>query len=287
MASTSPADLRSVDGPSSSRHVRVDGTVVHFHEAGSGPTLLCIHGGAPGATGWANFGQNVAALARDFHVVVVDLPGFGESEWVESPDGPHRSHSELFVRLLDELDVSEPVHVVALATGGAVAMRMAVDHPERVDRLVLVSSAGGLSLFDTSPTEGERAIRSYYSGTAPSPEKMRDYLLMTVSNQAIVTDELVAERYANSITANALEGAQHRRRSQRDVAVWEEAPAIRARTLIIWGRDNRVKSYDNGLFLLNRIPDSELHIYSGTGLWVPFERGARFERLVAGFLLDD
>ncbi|MFD6321517.1 alpha/beta fold hydrolase [Streptomyces sp. NPDC001812] len=270
-----------------SRHVQVDGTVVHVHEAGSGPTLLCIHGGAPGATGWANFGQNVATWARGFRVLVVDLPGFGESDWVEASDGKHRAHANLFVGLLDELGISGPVHVVALATGGAVAMRMAIDHPDRVARLVLVSSAGGLSLFDASPTEGERAIREYYSGTGPSLEKMRHYLALTVSDPALVTDELVEARHQNSITPQALEGSRHRGRPHPSDAVWQEAPSIRARTLIVWGRDNRVKGYDNGLFLLNRIPDSELHIYSGAGLWVPFERAARFERLVSDFLLAD
>lgn len=282
MTSPLPAEVGAV-----TRDVPVRGATIRVHEAGSGPTLLCIHGGAPGATGWANFGQNVAGWARDFRVLVVDLPGFGESDVVPTPAGKFRAHADVFVGLLDEMDIDGPVHVLGLATGGAVAMRMALDHPGRVVRLVLVSSAGGLSLHDTSPTEGERAIRGYYAGDGPSREKMRDYLALTVSDPSLVTDELVEERYANSVTDRALHGSRNRGKPHPSDAVWQEADAIKARTLIVWGRDNRVKGYDNGVFLLNRIPDSELHVYSGAGLWVPFERASRIERLVTDFLLHD
>lgn len=57
------------------------GTVkVHYHEAGTGPRLFCIHGGAPGAFGWGNFGRNVPSLAESFRVIVVDLPGYAQSD---------------------------------------------------------------------------------------------------------------------------------------------------------------------------------------------------------------
>jgi 2-hydroxy-6-oxonona-2,4-dienedioate hydrolase/4,5:9,10-diseco-3-hydroxy-5,9,17-trioxoandrosta-1(10),2-diene-4-oate hydrolase len=63
-----------------------------------------------------------------------------------------------------------------------------------------------------------------------------------------------------------------------------EADRIRAKTLIVWGRDNVVQGYDNALLLLNRIPDSQVHLFGKTGLWVPFERRVEFEILLTGFL---
>ena len=66
--------------------------------------------------------------------------------------------------------------------------------------------------------------------------------------------------------------------------MWRDVDRISARTLVVWGRDNRVQGYDNALFLLNRIPDVQVHLYGRTGLWVPFERTDEFNALVVGFL---
>jgi 2-hydroxy-6-oxonona-2,4-dienedioate hydrolase/4,5:9,10-diseco-3-hydroxy-5,9,17-trioxoandrosta-1(10),2-diene-4-oate hydrolase len=66
--------------------------------------------------------------------------------------------------------------------------------------------------------------------------------------------------------------------------MWQRLHEVAAPTLVIWGRDNRVQGYDNALFMLNRIPDVEVHLFGSTGLWVPFERAARFEELVTGFI---
>ncbi|MBS4751272.1 alpha/beta fold hydrolase [Nocardioides sp. zg-ZUI104] len=272
--------------PAAPRTVRVDGADVAYHESGSGPALLLVHGGAPGATGWGNFGQNVPFLASRFRTIVVDLPGFGGSEWVPTPEGRMRAHAAVLVGLLERLEVPS-AHVVGLGSGGAVAMRMALDHPERVDRLVLVSSAGGLAMFEPAPTEGLRAIRDYYRGAGPSPEKMRRYLEASIGDPDLITDDLVAERYRESVRPSVLEAAGRPSPGHPSDAVWKEADRIAARTLVVWGRENRVKGYDHGLFLASRIPDAELHLYSGAGLSVPLERARRFEHLVERFLTID
>jgi 2-hydroxy-6-oxonona-2,4-dienedioate hydrolase/4,5:9,10-diseco-3-hydroxy-5,9,17-trioxoandrosta-1(10),2-diene-4-oate hydrolase len=271
---------------STPRKVRVGDARVSYHAEGEGPALLLVHGGAPGATGWGNFGQNVAFFASKFRTIVVDLPGFGGSDWVCTDDGKLRAHSSVLVGLLDELDVPS-AHVLGLGSGGAVAMRMAIDHPEVVDRLVLVSSAGGLSMFETAPTQGLQAIRDYYRGSGPSPEKMRRYLEASIYDTDLVTDDLIAERYRESVRPAVMEAAGRTSKSHPSDAVWKDADRIKARSLVIWGRDNRVKTYDHGLFLLNRIPDAEFHVFSRTGLSVPLERAQRFEQLVDGFLSAD
>jgi len=185
--------------------------------------------------------------------------------------------------MLDELGI-ERASVVGLATGGAVAIAMALRHPERVARLALVSSAGGVPLFTTMPSEGQRAIRGYYAGTGPSREKMRDYLRMMMHDPALVTDELVEERYAESVA-----GGEGRRAGAESAGVpaeplWQQLGEITVPTLILWGTENRVQGYDNALFLLRQIPDAELHLFKRTGLWVPYERGPEFDRQLLAFL---
>ncbi|MDP3175637.1 MAG: alpha/beta hydrolase, partial [Phenylobacterium sp.] len=154
--------------------------------------------------------------------------------------------------------------------------------------LVLVSAAGGASMFQPQPTEGMKVIRSYYGGEGPSRDKMRRYLEMMMFDHAMITDELIEERYQASIDPAFMAGAPEGRPGSVPVVepVWKDLDQIKARTLVIWGRDNRVQGYDNALFMLSRIPEVEVHIYGATGLWVPWERAAAFNREVIGFLTD-
>ena len=67
---------------STSRYAQVaDDMKLHYHEAGvgNGETIVLLHGGGPGASSWSNFGRNIAVLARHFHVLAVDQPGYGHS----------------------------------------------------------------------------------------------------------------------------------------------------------------------------------------------------------------
>ncbi|GAB2859136.1 alpha/beta fold hydrolase [Nocardioides pacificus] len=271
---------------STSRTITVNGVGLRYHEAGAGPeVLLCIHGGAPGASGWGNFGTNLAELSQHARVLIVDLPGYGASEPMELRGGKYAPYADLFAAMLAELGVHRAT-IVGLATGGAVAIAMALHHPERVDRLVLVSSAGGVPLFSTTPSEGQRAIRGYYAGEGPSRTKMRAYLELMMHDRALVTDELVEERYQESVA-----GDEGRRAGAESAGVpaeplWQELGRIAQPTLIVWGTENKVQGYDNALFLLKQIPDAQLHLFKQTGLWVPYEREAQFNRLLVGFLAD-
>jgi 2-hydroxy-6-oxonona-2,4-dienedioate hydrolase/4,5:9,10-diseco-3-hydroxy-5,9,17-trioxoandrosta-1(10),2-diene-4-oate hydrolase len=101
---------------------------------------------------------------------------------------------------------------------------------------------------------------------------------MMMYDASLVTDELVEERYQASLTGAPAEG------SPANEPLWQRLHEITAPTLVVWGRDNRVQGFDNALFMLQRIPDVELHLFGRTGLWVPFERARRFEALVTDFL---
>ena len=270
-----------------SRFVQAGDVKIHYHEAGSGPVLIAIHGGAPGAFGWGNFGRNMEALSQHFRVLIVDLAGYGKSDKVKIVGGQYAFHSNIFIAMFDALGI-EKAHVMGLATGGAVAIKMAIDHPERVERLVLVSSAGGLMLYQPQPTEGSKVIASYYGGEGPTREKMRRYLEMTVSNRELITDDLIAERYEASIDPAFMAQAPEGRPGSIAPAepLWKDLDQIKARTLVLWGRDNRVQGFDNAIFMLNRIPDVQVNLYGKVGLWIPYEKPAAFHRDVIGFLTE-
>jgi 4,5:9,10-diseco-3-hydroxy-5,9,17-trioxoandrosta-1(10),2-diene-4-oate hydrolase len=278
----------AITSESTSRFVQANDVKVHYHEAGTGPVLIAIHGGAPGAFGWGNFGRNMEALSKHFRTIIVDLPGYGQSDKPPIEGGQYGFYSRVFAAMMEALGIKK-AHLMGLATGGGAAIKMALDWPDRIDRLVLVSAAGGLSMFQSQPTEGMKVIRSYYGGEGPSREKMRAYLEMIMFDHSLITDELIDERYQASIDpAFMVQAPEGRPGSSPTVEpLWKDLERIKARTLVVWGRENRVQGYENALFMFNRIPDVQMHIYAGAGLWIPWEKANAFNQEVIGFLLDN
>lgn len=270
-----------------SRFVQAGAIKVHYHEAGTGPVLLCIHGGAPGAFGWGNFGRNLAALSQHFRTLIVDLPGYGLSD---KPDivGPRTAfYAQTFSDMLKALGIAK-AHVLGMATGGSVALKMGIAYADQVDRLVVINSPGGLSLFQPSPPKA--GSHDYYGGTGPSMERMRANLERLVYDPSILTDDVVRERFEASIDpefmANAPEG-KGGKPGQTLEPLWQDLHCITAQTLVIWGRNNQTLNYDNALFMLNRIPRVRVHIHGQCGLWVPYEKAQEFNSNVIGFLTVD
>ena len=267
-----------------SRFVQAGEVRVHYHEAGDGPVLLCIHGGAPGAFGWGNFGRNLPALARHFRTLVVDLPGYGLSD---KPDieGPRTGfYARVFAAMLEALDIRQ-AHVLGLATGGSVALKMAIDHPQCVDRLVVINAPGGLSLFHPGPPQP--GSHDYYGGDGPSLEKMRQVVRRVVFDPSLLTEDIIQERYEASIDPAFMAKAPEGRGGtpgQTLEPLWQELHRVQAQTLVIWGRDNQTLNFDNALFMLHRIPNVRVHIHGRCGLWVPFEKAQEFNSNVIGFL---
>lgn len=268
---------------STSRFAQAGDLRLHYHEAGQGPVLLCIHGGAPGAFGWGNFGRNMEELSKHFRVIVVDLPGYGNSDKPDVGTGRNAMYAQAMMELLAALEIDR-ANVLGMATGGAVAIRLAVEHPELLERLILVSSAGGQTMFGLR--RKVTASQVYYGGNGPTPEKMRDYLSQLLYDPSLITDEVVRERYEASVDPEFMEKAPEGRTATRHTPedLWKRLGEIKARTLIVWGRENRAQSFENGVFMLSRIPRAELHIFGECGLWVPFEKPAEFNSLVTGFI---
>lgn len=272
-----------------SKFVQAGDVKIHYHEAGSGPTVLMIHGGAPGAYGWGNFGQNLETFSKHFRTLIVDLPGFGRSDKPVIEGGRYAFYAEAFENMLKALKIDK-CHIVGLATGGAAGLMMAMRRPEIVDRLVLVSSAGGIPLFQTMPSEGLKVIGGYFGGEGATREKMRHYLETIIYDKASITEELIDERYEVSINpefvATAPEGHGHKSKENIE-PLWKDLAKVKSKTLILWGRDNRVLSYEAGLFMLSQLPDAQINVYSQAGLWVPWEKKNEFNRDVISFLAPE
>ena len=246
--------------------------------------MLLIHGSGPGVTAWANWRLTIPELAMRSRVLAPDLVGFG---YTERPDGIQYgldawvSHA---VGVLDALDV-ERADVVGNSFGGAIALALAIRHPKRVRKLVLMGSVG--IPFPITP-----ALDAVW-GYEPSLAAMRGLLDVFAYDRALATDELAELRYRASIQPGFQEAfaamfpAPRQRWVDALASDYAEIMALPNDTLIIHGRDDQVIPPDNALRLNHLISRSQLHLFGRCGHWVQIEHATRFNRLVGDFLAEN
>ncbi len=258
-------------------------------EAGSGDPVVLLHGGGPGATGVSNYSRNIDALAEHFHVIVPDMPGYGRSSKELDHNDPFGDLAFAIRTMLDELGI-EKAHVVGNSYGGAAALRLALDRPDRVDRLILMGP-GGIGPTRGLPTKGLKALFAYYGGQGPSRAKLesfiRDYL---VHDGAAVDEELIDARYEASIQPEVVANPPLRRPStprtlwRMDFTRDRRLARATTPTLVIWGAADKVNRPSGGATLARTMPACDLYVAANTGHWVQWERPDLFNDLARSFL---
>jgi 4,5:9,10-diseco-3-hydroxy-5,9,17-trioxoandrosta-1(10),2-diene-4-oate hydrolase len=174
-------------------------------------------------------------------------------------------------------------HFIGNSMGGQAAIKLAIDYPDAVDRLVVIgSNPVARSLFSPLPVEGVKRISEYYTGQGPSKDKMRVLLETLVYDNAFLTDDVVDERYRASIQEDLLELKRHPAPHRQDLS--HELTRVLCPTLIVWGMEDRAGPLDVGLQMMRAFADAEMHIFARTGHWAQVERSAEFNRVVLEFL---
>lgn len=255
---------------------------------GGGLPFVMLHGGGPGASAWSNFGSALPRFAENFRTLLVDQPGFGASDKPAVGANYFRHSAEYLLRFLDEMQI-ERVHLLGNSLGGGTATRFTLEYPDRVGRLVLMGP-GGLStnLFHADPTAGVQRLMEF--GMNPTREALRAFISTMVVNQALVTDELVEERFADATAPGAREAMGSMGASfynpewVEDGMLWREAHRIRKHTLLTWGREDRVNPLDGALVALKQIPKAQLHVFPNCGHWAQIEAAEEFAEICTSFL---
>ena len=265
---------------------------LHYHVAGDGPPLLLLHGSGPGVSSWANFRGNLPVFAGHFTTYMLDMPGFGKSY---SPDvNPMLAAPGAVLDFLDGLGLG-PLPIVGNSMGGAVAARIAAGHPERVSRLAAIGGVG-LGLLSPSPPEGIKLLVEFVEN--PTRDRLVKWMESMVYDTAILTDEFVQMRWesANDPRTAAdikklynramLEGMRTGRAFGAADAV-ATMTKIKAPTLVMFGRDDRVTPLDGSLAAMRLIAQCELHVFYDCGHWAMIERKDEFESTVLSYLARD
>jgi 4,5:9,10-diseco-3-hydroxy-5,9,17-trioxoandrosta-1(10),2-diene-4-oate hydrolase len=256
---------------------------------GDADTVVLLHGGGPGASSWSNFGRNLPVFAKRFRAVMMDLPGYGGTAARPATGHFFTVAANTLAGLLDELGIAK-THIVGNSLGGGTALRVALDYPDRVGRLVLMGPGGlTLNVLAPDPTEGVRRLMEFGAPPGPSREKMAAFLKIMVHDQRLVTEELIGERFAVASRPEALAGMAAMGSSffgehAEDGMLWREAHRVKHEVLLIWGREDRVNPLDGALIALKQLRRAQLHVFGGCGHWAQLEKFDEFNELSLRFL---
>jgi 4,5:9,10-diseco-3-hydroxy-5,9,17-trioxoandrosta-1(10),2-diene-4-oate hydrolase len=259
---------------------------IHYHEAGSGYPLICIHGAGPGASGWSNFKGNVSEFSKHYRTILFDMPQFGKSDKPVIKDARLAFLAEAIQAFMAKLGIQK-AHFIGNSMGGQAALKLAADYPERVDRLVVIGSGAikAGSIFQPMPLEAIRNIANYYKDEGPTVAKMRQLLESLVCNKSLLTEELVQERFEASNDPELIElHGKHGAPVTEDL--YFDLLKVKAKTLVVWGQDDRAGALDVGLFMLRRLQDARMYIFPRCGHWAHVEHRDEFNRVVLDFFQD-
>jgi 4,5:9,10-diseco-3-hydroxy-5,9,17-trioxoandrosta-1(10),2-diene-4-oate hydrolase len=251
-----------------------------------------LHGGGPGASGLSNFGRNLAELSKKFTLIIPDMPGYGESSKGLDGKDPFGDLAISMLGLLDHLGIQQ-ASCVGNSLGGACALRMALDAPQRVSRLVLMGP-GGIDTTRGLPTKGLKHLLDYYSGEGPTIEKLRQFIQEDlVYDASSVPEDLIRQRFKASIDPEVVANPPLRRPKgipqfrKIDFTRDPRLSTLQTPTLVLWGSDDKVNKPSGAQSLQKRLPHCDVYMFARTGHWVQWERAEEFNAVTAAFLSSD
>jgi pimeloyl-ACP methyl ester carboxylesterase len=263
----------------------VHGSRVNYAEMGEGPPLVFIHG-LSGC--WQNWLENIPHMARRHRVVALDLAGFGESE-LPQEEISIPGYGRFVDAFLGEIGV-ERAALVGNSMGGFIAAEIAISHPSRVEKLVLVSAAGLVRAGNWQLNTVERAASLLHPAVVAvlarreflikRPKLRRRILYGIVRYPERLEPELVYEVASGAGKPGFLDALN----AISNYDFRERLPEISVPTLIVWGRDDRIVPVSGAYEYERLIPDARRVIFDRTGHMAMLERPARFNQLVEEFL---
>ena len=271
------------NNPEIGKSILANGIQTNYHEHGQGEPVLLIHGSGPGVTGWANWRLTIPALAENFRVIAPDIVGFGYTERPADVQYNMQTWLNHILGLMDALGI-EKAHVVGNSFGGGLALAMAIRAPQRVERLVLMGSAG----LPFTLTEGLDRVWGY----TPSIDNMRGLLDLFAFDRSRVTEDLARMRFEASVRPGIQEAFAQmfpapRQNGVNSLASDEAAiKALPHTTLIVHGREDKVIPLASSFDLFSMIQKAQIHVFGQCGHWTQIEHAARFNKLISNFFTE-
>lgn len=275
-------DAQNIEG-ALSQFIDVNGVSTHYYEAGSGEPLILIHGGGAGADAYGNWRGCMSDFARHFNVFAIDMIGFG---FTDKPDPQSYDYSqsnrvEHVSAVIEKLGLTN-INLIGNSMGGITSMGVAIEHPELVNKLVLMGSAG-----IKAPLSDELKSIMNYDYTPAGMEKIARGL---TNPDFDVDAEIVNYRHELSIqpdTRAAYDAVMGWIREQGALFYEEDYIArVSQPTLVVNGKLDKVVQLDCAYKLLQLIENSTGYILPYCGHWAMIEHPKKFSQAALSFLQD-
>lgn len=237
----------------------VNGADLYYEVNGNpdGQPVLLLHGGLSNAEWWVNLSP--ALVAAGYRVIAMDSRGHGRSAWGDAPITYEQMAADA-IGLLDHLDIATP-DVVGWSDGGIIALHLAINHPDRLNRVVAYGAnftPDGVQFVPSDQIPPYERLIADYRRLAPEPERFEEL------GKALDALYAVAPNYSD-----------------------EALGGISVPVLVLDGEADEFVKTDHTRRLAELIPGAELVLIPGTGHFAPFVRPALFNQIVLSFLAGD
>lgn len=270
-------------------HTLGSGYKIHYHEFGSPqpgkPTILFLHGGGPGASGYSNFKDNAVFFEKHgYHSLVPDVLGFGLSDKPADISYHSVNHVAAMRDFLKARNITSIVPV-GNSLGGGISLHYTMAYPEQVAKLILMAPGG---LVDprkfVAQSEGLMAmfkwVKEHGDDKAAAEPSYRALLALLVHDKADITDAAVAER---------IDIAMEQPRVLYDTlqTPYYTVPQLREITcpvLAFWGKHDKFLPYEQNQVLLEALPKARVILSENAGHWFMIEEREIFNAACLKFL---
>lgn len=243
--------------------VRLGDQLVHVEQAGAGEPLVLLHGFGASTYAWRKV---IPGLAASFHVIAIDLNGFGYTERPKDfASYTREGQADLVLRVMDVLGIDR-AHFMSHSYGGGITIWLASRHPERLRSMVLVdSSAPTYSIDRRSRMAGVRPIARLGLRLLLRPGSVRRSLVGSVYDSSLVTPELVREYYDRLRIEGVLDAYIGLTAPVRTPPEPVRLESIQVPTLLVWGSDDRLIAVQAGRKAAGLFPHGEFVVLQRTG----------------------
>lgn len=263
--------------PPQEKFVAVFGQKIQYVEAGNeGPTVILLHGLGTDSSIWA---ANFAALSEKTHVFAIDQIGFGRSD---KPPLDYRiaTFTDFLRGFMQALKIPRAT-LIGHSLGGWVAAEFAIQHPQMVEKLILVDATG----IKRSWKDASSSPVNLNPASLADTRKTLEFLF---HDKSIITDQLVQQlferrlRNADAYTVTrVLDGLAH------DQWLGKRLDNVLAPALLIWGRNDALTPVRDGEAMNRGIRNSRLEVVGDCGHLPQIEKPAQFNRMVLDFLFPN
>lgn len=258
-----------------------NGLTLHYLEAGSGPTVIWLHGSGPGASGFSNFKGNYPLFAEaGYRNIVLDLPGFGRSD---KPDDVNYD-LDFFVSslhgFLDKVGIDRCT-LLGNSLGGAIALGATLAYPERVEKLILMAPGGVEERATYFQMPGIQRMVEVFAQGPMGVEQMRHVMTLQLFDPTQLDEALLRERAAVAVTqpANLFS-------TMMVPNMTERLGEIRVPILGFWGSNDLFNPPVGAFKVLDNAPNARFVMLNRCGHWVQVEHEALFNRECIAFLSE-